>query len=96
MATRFNSKSSPRYGVSGIADKTHQDSPDLSIPPVGIEDVDVSLFNLFEKEIPLQVSGDNSTPKKVPVIFASGERWKLTREDLRDENRNISSSCYLC
>jgi hypothetical protein len=91
MATRFNSKSSPRYGVSGIADKTHQDSPDLSIPPVGIEDVDVSLFNLFEKEIPLQVSGDNSTPKKVPVIFASGEKWAMLKkyQAIRDRNGSL-------
>ena len=91
MPTRFNSKSEPRFGVTGIADKTHQGAPDFSIPPVGIEDVDVALFNLFEKEIALKVSGDNSSTKKVPVIFASGEKWAILkkRRALRDANNSL-------
>lgn len=91
MPTRFNSNSSTRFGVSGIADKTHQGSPDFSIPPVGIEDVDIALFNLFEKEISLKVAGDNVAPKKVPVIFASGEKWAILkkRRALRDANNSL-------
>lgn len=91
MPTRFNSNSLPRFGVSGIADKTHQGTPDFVIPPVGIEDVDVALFNLFEKEISLKVSSDNVTPKKVPVIFASGEKWAMLkkRRALRDNNNSL-------
>lgn len=91
MPTRFNSNSTPRFGVSGIADKTHQGSPDFVIPPVGIEDVDVALFNLFDKEIALKVSSENMTPKKVPVIFASGEKWAMLkkRRALRDNNNSL-------
>jgi len=91
MPTRFNSKSFPHFGVSGIADKTHQGSPDFTIPSVGLEDVDVSIFNLFEKEITLQVNGDNSTPQKVPVIFAAGEKWALLkkRKAIRDRNGSL-------
>jgi hypothetical protein len=91
MPTRFNSKSSPQFGVPGIADKTHQGSPELTIPSVGIEDVDMALFSLFEKEICLQVSGDNTQPKKVPVIFASGEKWAMLKKKraLRDKNGSL-------
>ena len=91
MPTRFNSNSRPRFGVPGIADKTHQGSPDLYIPPVGIEDTDVALFNLFDKEIVLKVSGDKADPKKVPVIFAAGEKWAMLkkRRALRDQNNSL-------
>jgi hypothetical protein len=39
----------------------------------------------------LQVSGDNSTPKNVPVIFASGEKWAILkkRKALRDRNNSL-------
>jgi len=92
MPTRFNSNSSARFGVPGIADKTHQGSADLSIPPVGIEDTDVALFNLFDKEIVLRVAvNDKSDPKKVPVIFAAGEKWAMLkkRRALRDQNNSL-------
>jgi hypothetical protein len=91
MATRYNSKSLSRFGVVGINATTHQGTPDLTIPPVGIEDVDTSIFKLFEKEILLQVSGENSSPKKVPVIFAAGEKWALLKKKraLRDRNNSL-------
>jgi hypothetical protein len=91
MPTRFNSSSQQRFGVIGINANTHQGTPDLSIPSVGIEDVDVALFKLFENEIKLQVSGDNSDPKKVPVIFATGEKWALLKKKqaLRDRNNSL-------
>jgi hypothetical protein len=91
MSTRYNSKSISRFGVPGIANKTHQGTPEFSIPPVGIEDADTALFNLFEKEMSLKVSADNSEPKKVPVIFAAGEKWALLkkRRALRDKNGSL-------
>jgi len=91
MATRYNSKSVSRFGVTGINARTHQGTPDITIPPVGVEDVDVSLFKLFENEILLQVSGDNSDPKKVPIIFAAGEKWALLKKKkaLRDRNNSL-------
>jgi hypothetical protein len=91
MPTRFNSNSQPQFGVIGINAKTHQGTPDLTIPPVGIEDVDVALFKLFENEIKLQVGGDNGDFKKVPVIFATGEKWALLKKKktLRDKNNSL-------
>lgn len=91
MSTRFNSNSEPRFGVIGINAKTHQGTPDLTIPPVGVEDVDVALFKLFENEMMLQVGGDNSDFKKVPVIFATGEKWALLKKKkaLRDKNNSL-------
>jgi len=91
MPTRFNSKSESRYGVSGINTDTHQGTPNITIPPVGIEDVDVALFKLFDNEIKLQVGGNNSDFKKVPVIFATGEKWVLLKKKraLRDKNNSL-------
>lgn len=91
MPTRFNSKSQPKFGVTGINADTHQGTADLTIPPVGIEDVDVSLFKLFDNEIKLQVGGDNDDLKKVPVIFATGEKWAIlkNKKALRDRNNSL-------
>lgn len=91
MPTRFNSKSQVQFGVVGINADIHQGTADLTISPVGIEDVDIALFNLFENEIKLQVSGKNSDPKKVPVIFAAGEKWALLKKKraLRDKNNSL-------
>jgi len=91
MPTRFNSNSKTRFGVSGINLNSHQGAADLTIPSVGIEDVDVALFKLFENEIKLQVGGDNSDFKKVPVIFATGEKWAILKKKgaLRDKNNSL-------
>lgn len=91
MPTRFNSSSKPRYGVIGINAPTHQGTPDLTIPAVGIEDVDIALFKLFDNEIKLQVGGNNSDFKKVPVIFATGEKWAILKKKraLRDKNDSL-------
>lgn len=79
MATRFNvgHKDLP----SGYANKNVY--KETSIPSCGLEDVDVALFNLFDKQLTLQV-GVNDTVrqqsvKKVPVMFASGEKWALLK-----------------
>jgi len=91
MPTRFNSNSNPQFGVPGLVDKTHQGTAEFTIPSVGLEDVDVAIFNLFDKELTLQVNGDNSVPKNVPVIFASGEKWAILkkRKALRDRNNSL-------
>ena len=63
---------------------------DFSIPSAGIEDIDRALFNLFDKDIPLEVK-INGTYKKVPVVFAAGERFALTRRKnpIRDNNNTL-------
>ena len=63
---------------------------DLEIPTASIEDVDRSVFDLFDKKLSLQVY-ENGDTKKVPVVFASGERFALTRRKnpIRDSNNTI-------
>lgn len=58
----------------------------IDIPACTIEDVDRSLFDLFDKQIPLMYTYSNST-KRVPVVFASGERFALLsrKKPLRDK-----------
>jgi len=63
---------------------------DFHIPAFGIEDIDRAVFTLFDKDISLQVTYQGNTTK-VPVIFAAGERFALTRRDspIRDSNNAI-------
>ena len=51
---------------------------DFDIPSIGIEDIDRAIFQLFDNKISFEVS-HKGTLQKVPVIFASGERFALTR-----------------
>lgn len=96
MPTRFNSKSKPRFNVPGLESGYGGISApaDLTIPPVGVEDADAALFNLFDKEIPFQVSTSDKNReemKKVPVIFAAAEKWALSKRSrgLRDRNGSL-------
>lgn len=61
---------------------------DFHFPSCGLEDVDRALFNLFDKSLPLVYAQKDGSTKKVPVIFATGERFAITRrkEPLRDKN----------
>lgn len=96
MPTRYNSNSTPRFGVSGLPSGYGGISaPDaLTIPSVGIEDVDVALFSLLDRDIPFNVSVSDRNrleTKRVPVVFGSGEKWakiKKTR-GMRDRNGTL-------
>lgn len=63
---------------------------DFDMPSTSIEDIDRAIFNLFDKTLPLQtfLNGDAI---KVPVVFASGERFALTRRKnpIRDDNNAL-------
>ena len=92
MTTRFNAKDKVNYGVSGVKSGYDGLKSDLYIPSCGIEDVDQAIFNLFEKEIQITVGGkDSAESKKVPVIFAAGEKWALLKRGkaLRDKNNSL-------
>lgn len=92
MTTRFNAKDKVNYGVPGVKSGYDGLRSDLYIPSCGIEDVDQSIFNLFEKEIQITVNGKDSVEsKKVPVIFAAGEKWALLKRGkaLRDRNNSL-------
>jgi len=60
---------------------------DFDFPSLTIEDIDRALFDLFEKTLKLEVTS-NGESKSVPVIFATGERFALTRRKvpIRDKN----------
>lgn len=60
---------------------------DFEFPSLTIEDIDRSLFDLFENRLKLEVTS-NGEAKTVPVIFATGERFALTRRKvpIRDKN----------
>ena len=58
---------------------------DMDVPSCTIEDVDRSLFDLFDKQLPFNY-GHQSGQRRAPVIFATGERFAVLRrkEPLRD------------
>ena len=92
MTTRFDAKDAVNYGVQGIKSGYDGLESSFNIPACGIEDVDIALFNLFDKEINLTVGGQDSSPlKKVPVLFAAGEKWALLKNNkpLRDRNSTL-------
>lgn len=94
MTTQYNNKNNRRFGVGGLNPSTNlavtPSKDDITIPSVGIEDVDIALFNLFDKELTFQISSDNET-KNVPVIFASGEKYALLKRGraLKDKNGTL-------
>jgi hypothetical protein len=63
---------------------------DFYIPPCGIENIDRAIFELFDKRLNFSISVDG-VPRKVPVVFAAGERFALTRRlsDIRDVNNTL-------
>ena len=67
----------------------HGDDPtkDFDFPSIGIEDIDRAVFKLFNEKLNFQVTQKKET-KKVPVVFAAGERFALTRRKnpIRDKN----------
>tara|TARA_Y100000592_G_scaffold94480_1_gene159317 strand:+ start:790 stop:2034 length:1245 start_codon:yes stop_codon:yes gene_type:complete len=78
--------------ASGVEDplKGTNIPTDFEIPACGIEDLDRALFNLFDKRLSFSVEV-NSTPKKVPVVFSTGERFALTRRapPVRDKDNAL-------
>jgi hypothetical protein len=90
MATRFNSRSVSNYDVSGLETAMGGPESDLTVPPCGIEDVDKSLFTLFDEEIPFSVDAEDGK-KPVPIIFAAGEKWALNkrRRAIRDKMNTL-------
>jgi hypothetical protein len=55
---------------------------------VTIESIDWAINDWFDKTVDVHAPFPNSDRKKVPVVFASGERWVTAREKkgIRDKN----------
>jgi hypothetical protein len=85
VATRYSIEKGDIEKVdSGYMEKDVPD--DFTIPSCTIEDVDRGVFNLFNKELPLFYKRKDQA-KKVPVIFATGERFAILARNrpLRDK-----------
>ena len=79
MATRFDKlKEDNNSIVSGYEGNTHPE--EYTIPSCGLEDLDFAIFNLFNKQIPLYYD-HHGEQKKIPVIFATGERFAILRRN---------------
>ena len=63
---------------------------DVHLPPIGIEDIDRALFSLFDTKLNFEVRHEEKI-EKVPVVFAAGERFALTRRKnpIRDDSGAI-------
>lgn len=94
MATRFKSNSKTRLGVSPLPTgyESQYGKPEFTIPSCGLEDVDVAIFELFDKEIAPMCGGVDGKPlSKVPIVFAAGEKWAMLKRGrpLRDRNNSL-------
>jgi hypothetical protein len=89
MSTRYAKTSNHDFDTSQGYEGSNTPE-DFSLPSCTIEDVDKSVFSLFEKEIPLYYTMGNET-RRIPVIFATGERFAILRrkQPLRDDNNVI-------
>ena len=60
---------------------------DFEFPTIGIENIDRAVFDLFENVLTFETTSKGKS-KPVPVIFATGERFALTRRKnpIRDRN----------
>ena len=93
--TRQNIPQDPRNPKDHL-DSGFENSPslDFTIPPVGIEDIDIAIHRLFDKTIGFNtfIMSANKGPqniKKPYVIFATGERFALAKrlKPPRDKNK---------
>lgn len=78
-------------GEKVIKDFDGNNAPeDFDMPSVGIEDIDRAIFELFDKKLSFEVK-HKGTLQKVPVIFAAGERFALTRRKnpIRDRENTL-------
>lgn len=93
MANRFNAQGKVTQGQRPLPTGYPEGATgDLVIPPVGLEDVDTALFRLFDKELPFAVgNASGGDLKKVPVIFAGGEKWAMLKQNrpLRDKSNSL-------
>ena len=82
MTTRYTNQ-----GKSVDSGYTNPVDSDFSMPSCTIEDVDRGVFDLFDKELPFFYRQKDAN-KKIPVIFATGERFALLARNkpLRDKD----------
>ena len=84
MSTRYNAKTQ-RGEHSKTGYEEHDIPEGFVLPSCGVEDVDKAIFRLFNEELPMTIELEGET-KRIPVIFATGERAFILRrkQPLRD------------
>jgi len=89
MPTRYNT-TTYKNGSLDLGYSSEDIPEDFSIPSCTIEDVDRALFNFFNEEIPLFYKRRKAI-KRVPIIFATGERFAILarKKPLRDKTGAI-------
>ena len=91
MASRYQKNKRDDENIAVATGYEGSNIPDdFNIPSCGLEDLDKAIFNLFNKDIPLFYNHLNEK-KKVPVIFATGERFAILRrkKPLTDANNAL-------
>ena len=85
MSTRYNTTAF-KGGPLDLGYSGEDIPPDFAIPSCTIEDVDRALFNFFNEELPLFYKRRKEM-KRVPIIFATGERFAILARNkpLRDK-----------
>jgi hypothetical protein len=92
MTTRYDKKKDiPNVLPSGY--EGSNTAPESTVPSCGIEDVDRAFFSLFNENLPMvyRLGKESGDLRRIPVVFASGERFALAskKEPLRDKNNTL-------
>jgi hypothetical protein len=89
MATRY-SLTKGQYQTVDSGYDSGDEVNDFTMPSCTIEDVDRGVFELFNKELPLFYKRKDQV-KRVPVIFATGERFAILARNkpLRDKSNAL-------
>jgi len=91
MQTRYDkTKAAPGVLPSGYEGSNNAEN--YSLPSCEIEDVDRAFFDLFDKVLPFTYKQQkDSEVTKVPVVFASGERFALVskKSPIRDKSGSL-------
>jgi len=79
MTTRFDKQKEDNNSIILGYEGTNYPE-NYSLPSCGLEDLDFAVFNLFNEQMPLfyNLHGEQ---KKIPVIFATGERFAILRRN---------------
>jgi len=102
-STRFDIERDERNPVDHLSSGYEGSSPtDYTIPSCDIEDVDISLYNLFDKQIGFRNAvipdGENGplNINKPYVIFPVGERFALIKKlrPPRDKSKQLMLQQY--
>jgi len=91
MQTRYD-KNRILPGVLPSGYEGTNTASNFELPSCGIEDVDRAFFELFDRVLPFSYrSQKDSESRRVPVVFASGERWALAskKSPIRDKSGSL-------